>query len=242
PRVLDDASIKETRSKITELKQRVAELSITLTPAHFKTQALQAQVIELEGAYARQRENILRRLRNEYEAAKRREDMIAASFATQSNTVSDKSGKALRYATLRREVEVNRQLYESMLQKAKEAQVVSAMQSSNVRVVDPARVSSRHVKPNPTQNAILAGLAGLLLSSMLILIQGTGSKHLREPGEAGALLGLPELGAIPTGAPAVEASSASSSLSLSLTALPGPDIPVPAKRAASLHAESFRAV
>ena len=53
--------------------------------------------------------------------------------------VTEQAAKVTHYNILKREVDNNRQLYDSMLQHVKEAGIASALHASNVRVVDPAR-------------------------------------------------------------------------------------------------------
>ncbi len=47
------------------------------------------------------------------------------------------SVKEVRYNILKKEVDANRDIYQSMLQKVKEASIVAALKSSDVRVVSP---------------------------------------------------------------------------------------------------------
>jgi uncharacterized protein involved in exopolysaccharide biosynthesis len=124
--VLDD-SLREYHVKLADLRRQLAELSDSLTPAHPKVKRVQAQIVSLEAELKQGFASLLTRIRNEYQSAERREKLLTADYATQARLVSDQAGKTIHYGILKREVDANRQLYEAMLQKVKEAGIAAAM-------------------------------------------------------------------------------------------------------------------
>ena len=55
--------------------------------------------------------------------------------------------KAIEYSVLERDVESSRQIYDSLMQRAKETSVAGELKSSNIRVVDRAEVPRQPVSP-----------------------------------------------------------------------------------------------
>ncbi len=198
PEVLDDKAMGDYQSKITELRRQLAELSDSLTPAHYKVTRTQAQITSLETALNRQRANVIARIRNEYEGAVRREKLLTRDYAYQSKHVAGQSEKAVHYNILKREVDTGRQLYDGMLQKGKEYGIASAMQASNVRVVDAAVPPRLPYKPDFPLNSGLGLLAGLFLGVMFVVIRERADRTIQAPGEAGLYVNAPELGIIPS--------------------------------------------
>jgi len=198
PQVLDDTSLREYQTKLAELRRQMAELRIALTPVNPRIQKLQAQINEVENALTKERANIVIRIKNDYDAAQRRERMIAESFNAQLKVVDSQASKAVHYDILKRESDTNHQIYESMLQKVKEAGIVSAMRSSNYRVVDPAKAPGSPYKPNPTQSATMGSLGGLVLGVLFVLVRERADRSLQQPGDVAQYLHLPELGVIPS--------------------------------------------
>src|SRR5436309_1241775 len=198
PEVLDDTSLRDYQGKLTELRRHLAELSGPFTPAHPKVQRLQAQLSEVASALERERANIIKRIENEQDAAKRREELLAAESAIQARLVSEQAEKAIHYSILKREVDTSRQLYDSMLQKVKEYGIASAMRASNIRVVDPAKPSRWPYKPNLFQYAQLGLIAGLFLGVVLVVLRERADRSILAPGDAPFYLKLPELGVIPS--------------------------------------------
>ena len=197
PEVLDDATLKDYQVKLTDLRRQLAEISSSLTPAHPAVKKVQAQVATLEAALERERANVTTRIQNEFESAQRRERLLAASYDAQSHVVSEQAGHVTHYDILKREVDNNRQLYDSMLQHVKEAAVASALRASNIRVVDPARPPSTPYKPRIMMNATLGLLGGVFVGMIFVLLRERVDESIRAPGEASLYLDLPELGVIP---------------------------------------------
>ena len=146
PEVLDDATLKEYQVKLTDLRRQLAELSSSLTPAHPAVKKVQAQVTALESALEKERANVIQRIRNEFESAQRREHLLAANYASQARLMSEQAAKVTHYNILKREVDTNRQLYDSMLHNVQEAGMTSALRASNIRVVDSAEPPTRSLQ------------------------------------------------------------------------------------------------
>ena len=60
PQVLDDPTLRDNRARLADLRRQLADLSVTLTPANYKIQQLQAQIADLEQQSAHQRANIIK--------------------------------------------------------------------------------------------------------------------------------------------------------------------------------------
>ncbi len=196
--VLDSESLRSYETKLSELRRQSADLRSSLTPAHPKVKRVEAQIPELESSLKKERVNILTRIQKEYESAQRRERLLAIDYANQAKIVSDQAAKMIHYNILKREVDTNRQLYEVLLQKVKEAGIASAMRASNVRVVDPAKPPRHPYKPNLVLNTALGVLAGFFLGMVFVLLRERSDRSFRSPGDAAFYLKMPELGVIPS--------------------------------------------
>jgi capsular exopolysaccharide synthesis family protein len=198
PDVLNDSNMREFQSKLTDLERQKAQLTSVFKPEYTKVRQIQAQITTLEAALARSRNDVLGRIKNDFDAATRRERLVAAAYNTQAQLVTQESQKSIQYNILKREVESNRQLYESMLQRVKESSIASAMKASNVRVVDEAKVPKKPYKPSLLMNAGLGLLAGAFLGMAFVVMRERADKTLQQPGEVALWLETPELGVIPS--------------------------------------------
>lgn len=213
PDVLDDASLKDIQSKLTDLRRQLADLSSSLTPAHPKVKKVQAQIVTLESALDRERGNIVRRIRNDYDSARRREKLLAADYANSARLMTEQADKVAHYNILRREVDTNRQLYDSMLQRVKEAGIAGALRASNIRVVDPARTPEAPYKPSLVMNTALGLLSGLFFAVVFVVLRERADRSIQDPGETGLYLNVNELGIVPSAA--IEARAKRGLLSIS---------------------------
>ena len=107
------------QDKLTEFQRRRAELITIYTDKHSKVKQVEAQIQPIEAALQKERAQIVGRLHNDYEAALRREKLLAGDYANQSRLVTDQAEKSIQYNILKREVDSNRRLYEAMLQRVR---------------------------------------------------------------------------------------------------------------------------
>ena len=198
PEMLDDATLADYQGKLTDLRRQMADLNFSLTPSHPKVQRLQAQIDALEAALKKARSNILERVSNDYQAAVNREKLLTGEYTAQRELVSDQASKVVHYNILKREVDTNRQVYEAMLQRVKESSIVSAMQASGIRVIDPAVPPGDPYKPNIPRSGMLGLIGGIFVGAVFVTLRERSNRNLQQPGDAAFYLNIPELGVIPT--------------------------------------------
>ncbi len=198
PEVLDYGPMASYQVKLAELRQQLAELSVSLTPAHYRVKRLQAQIDELQAAQERERTNIIKRIRIEYEAALRREKQLEADYSAQSRLVASQAELLIHYNILKREVDTGRELYQTTLQKGKEASIASALRASNLRIVDRALPPRRPYRPNLLLNSVVGVFGGLCCGVLLVIVRARSDSSVQVPGTMPQLLNLRELGVIPS--------------------------------------------
>jgi succinoglycan biosynthesis transport protein ExoP len=198
PQVLDDVALRDMQSRLADLRRQRADLSVTLTPANYKIQQLDAQIADLEQQASRQRSNVVKRLNIQNNETARRKQLLGAAYQQQLGVVSEQSAKEVRYNILKKEVDANRDLYQSMLQRVKEASIVAALKSSDVRVVSQALPPTSAYLPSLPINLALGVLVGLMFATVYILVRERNDASLRTPGQSVRHLNVPELAVIPS--------------------------------------------
>jgi succinoglycan biosynthesis transport protein ExoP len=198
PQVLDDPTLRDNRARLADLRRQRADLSVTLTPANYKIQQLDAAIADLEAQSAHQRANIISRLHTQDSQTARRKALLTAAYNQQLGVVSDQSSKEVRYNILKKEVDANRDIYQSMLQRVKQASIVAALKSSDVRVVSPATPSESPYRPSLPLNLSLGLLFGIAFTGCYILLRERNDASLRTPGQSVKHLNVPELAVIPS--------------------------------------------
>jgi succinoglycan biosynthesis transport protein ExoP len=198
PQVLDDPTLRDNRARLADLRRQLADLSVTLTPANYKIQQLQAQIADLEQQSTQHRSDIIRRLGVQNSETGRRKQLLTEAYQEQLGVVSDQSEKEVRYNILKKEVDANQEIYQSMLQRVKQASLVAALRSSDVRVVSPATPATSSYRPSLPLNLSLGMLLGLAVTGGYILLRERTDASLRAPGQSVKHLDVPELAVIPS--------------------------------------------
>ena len=197
--VLSDTTLKDYRTNLATLRRELADLSTTLTPKHYRIQKVRAQIDLAEKDRAAYQRRIVNKIRNEYESAARRERLLTGSYKQLAARLTDQTTKGFRYSQLKGEMDTNRQIYESMLARLKETEVISAIGTSNIRVVDPAWPAPRPNAPNLWQSGLLGLGGGLLLGALAAIGRQSTSRALGGAGDVAAMLHLPGVLVNPTG-------------------------------------------
>lgn len=195
--VLSDRPLRDLQDRLTDLRRQQADLMTIYTANHEKVRRVVAQIAPLEKAFNSERAAVIGRIRNDYETAQEREHLLFSAYKTQSQIVTDQAAKSIQYNILKREVDSNRQIYESISQQVKEASVASAMRASNIRVVDPADAPDRPYSPRLSKNCMGGLMAGTLLGIFIIFLRERSDRTLQQPSDATSYTNVPELGVIP---------------------------------------------
>jgi capsular exopolysaccharide synthesis family protein len=135
-------------------------------------------------------------LRSDYLAAVNAERMLEGKIRQLEQSVMNLGDRSIKYNILKRDVEANRNLYNSLLQRLKEEDT-SATKDSNVAIVDLAEVPGAPFVPNTPRTLILSLLAGLVLGSLAAIGQDYIEDTINTPEDVTNRLDLPVLGVIP---------------------------------------------
>lgn len=198
PMVLDSTQLRDDQIKLADLERQIAALVPPLTEANPKVQHLRAQIREIEDSLSKEKGNVLERMRNEYQAASHREALLNSAYRAQEARVSQEQGREAQVSMLRREVDSGEQLYQTLLQRVKEAGFASAMQASTIRVVDAAKAPVVPISPRRGTSAAVGLLLGMLAGISCAFFKERTQTVLRGPGEVSRYLNLRELGVIPS--------------------------------------------
>jgi succinoglycan biosynthesis transport protein ExoP len=197
PEMLDDSTLKEYQVQLTTLRRQLAELSSTYTAENPKVEKVHAQIKTVEDALESKRANILSRIRNDFQSARRLESLLGSNYNSQLGLMSKQASKVSHYADLKREVDTTRQLRDSMFQKVTEAGLASAMRASDIHVIERAAPPKSPYKPNFFLNTVFGLFTGFCFAAVFVIQRARADRGIQEPGDT-AFLQVPELGVIPS--------------------------------------------
>jgi exopolysaccharide transport family protein len=198
PGVFNDKLIQDLTVRLAELQREQAELLATFSADYPRVKQLQSQIDQLQEVLRHERERAARWITNEYTAAMRREELVRDALAREQKQGEVIAEKSVQYNILKREVETNRQLYEGLLQRLKEAGVSASLKASNVRILDSAVPPNKPVKPRVLLNLSLALILGLALGVGAAFMQEHLDNTLKSTEDVERFLHMPALALIPS--------------------------------------------
>lgn len=156
-----------------------------------------AQIAELDGRIKTEVNNILSSIQGQYLAAKKAEDQLRGKVASSRSEVLSVQDRSVDMNLLSRELDTNRQVYDSLLQRLKEVSVTAGLTTNNVSIVDRAAVPLLPASPNLKLNLGLGLLAGLLLGFLAALLREQMDDSVKSVNDIETRYRLPLLGLIP---------------------------------------------
>lgn len=171
------AAVSNTLSLIQNLRSQEATQQAALQqaetkfgPAYPRLQELRSNIAGLQQSIQQEIERLKQRARTDYEDATRNEAATRIEYdkaKAQADTLNDKS---VEFTILRQEADESEKLYQTLLERFKEAGVLESLSTSAITVVDPARVPYKPTKPNIPLVMLAAIAGGFLLGSCIALV------------------------------------------------------------------------
>ena len=197
PIVMANEIVQKLKIEIAGLEERRAQMAAQYGP---NWPPMKELVVSIENARQRlsvEVDGVVGAVRSDYLAAAAKENSLTSALESQKGEAQGLDRKAVEYAALEREAAGNRQLYENLMQRAKETGVSGQFKSSNVEIVDRADVPPAPVLPNVQRDLVVSGFMGLLLAFGLVFGFEYFDSRIKSPDEIKAHLGLSFLGLVP---------------------------------------------
>jgi len=194
--VAENNEVSAITNEIQKTERLILEQSKKLGPKHPTMLKLQLELVSLETKREEALLKVVSSLKNEYELAAAQVENIANFLARTKAETFGMNEKFIKYNELKRDVDTNRALYESLLSSLKERSITEESQAVNVWVVEEAKLPVRPGKPNIRRNLLLGILlgcfGGIALAFFIEYIDNT----IKNPEEAEQIIGLPALGVV----------------------------------------------
>lgn len=193
------ALIQTLRAKEASVNAEIA-LDSKRYGARFPEMAeLESERASLKSSIAKEVTRLGERAHTDYLIAQRAEAGARADFERQKALVNQLNDKAVQYALVKQEADDSRNLYENLLGKLKEAGVLAGLDSTNLQVVNPARIPPvDHPKsPSFPKEEAIGMAGGLVLGFGAALLAEMTDERLQGRVETEELLGQRVLAVIP---------------------------------------------
>ena len=198
PDIRNNAYLSELLKRQSDLGEQYVDASAQFGPNYPKVQRITREKKEVDDAIARAKQNVEASIETDYKTSKERVGLLSAALETQKGDANDMSEKLVQYHILEHDAESNKQLYDGLEQKLKEAGITAGLRSSNIRIVDPALVPSYPARPQKAKNILLAFLIGLVGGVGLAFLREYLDNTVKSPDDVERLAGLPSLAVVPS--------------------------------------------
>ncbi len=197
PQLLNDKSIIALRDKRKELAIEYQQKLQTFKPSYPAMVQIKNQLDEIDRQLANEAKTLKESLKGAYEASLAQENELRKRIETLRADVLDLQKRSIQYNILKREVDTNRELYTSLLQRYKEVDVASGVGANNVFVVDRAGLPGRPSSPNFFRALLMSLALGLGAGLAAAYLLERLDNKVRSVKQLEAASGLPTLGVIP---------------------------------------------
>ncbi|MGQ0763406.1 MAG: GumC family protein [Acidobacteriota bacterium] len=166
----------EIENRLSQLRQRRAQLMIDFTPAWPEVKEIDNQIASLERQSRQMRSQasnvVLTNLGTQHRQAVARERALRSAYDQQRGETLAQNEAAVNYRILQQEIETSRSLLEGVLQRSKENEAALATMRNNIHVTDHAVVPTAPVGP---RRLLVTGVAFALALGL-----GVGLSVIRE--------------------------------------------------------------
>lgn len=195
--IVNNELIQNLKNQYSVLEAEYKDLSVTFKPGYPKMEQLKAKMDEVSSRITKEKQQIIDSIKNNYETAVKTEQYLEASAETQKQQALELEEKATQYKILEREVETNKSIYQSLLQRSKEIEASVGAVVNNIQIIDRATPPLYPFKPRVSLNLMLALALGLLIGIGIAFILEFFDNAIKNPDELTDRFHIPVLGLIP---------------------------------------------
>lgn len=236
-----NSPIAKLEGQQEDLQLQYAQLRTQFGPSYPKVVELNNQLRQIASSISNEQQRFVTKTAADYRAALAKEQMLRQAFDQQKQEANRLNESAIEYTALKRDADSNRQLYDNLQQRLKEAGVAAGLRSNNINIVDVARVPTYPTKPNIPRNIALGFIFGLLAGFGLVFVRDSMDVTIRDGEQATAITSLPELGIIPLDGESTARTAVAGNVALALRTK-GKVEPVLVARPKSQLSECYRAL
>lgn len=162
------------------------------------------QVVEVKTRIDDTRKKIDEEIKKEIGNLQAERDVLLAKEQGLQKTMADfeqeameTNKKELNYNILKRNVEMNKQLYDTILSRLKEADITENIDVANIRITEEAVLPRAPISPSKKRNLMMGIIVGLMIGSGLSFLWEYLDRSLRTEEDIQKYLGIPVLSVVP---------------------------------------------
>lgn len=197
PEITAHPSVQNVKKEVVTAERKVSELSKTYGPKHPKLLAVKSELATVQENLREQIRKLIAGIENESQTEGQNLASLEAEMARAKGQYQDVSGKEAEYQRLQREVETNRQLFDTFMSRQKETEVAGNFDSAIARFTDRAISATEPIKPKRKLIVILAFVAALGFGVVVAFVMESLNDTIKTTQDVETVLQQRSLGIIP---------------------------------------------
>lgn len=195
--MLSNAAVEQLIQRRADVQARLDAAKARYLPDHPAVRALQAEYDAVQTSLNTTANQARNSVRAEYKSTAAAEERLRAQVNGLKAATLAEQDRSVRYNTLAREADTNRQIYDGLLQRYRELNAAAGITASNISIIDPAQRPDAPSSPSLVRNLAIALLLGAALAAGLVFVRNEIDDRLRVPEDVESKLHVPLLGVIP---------------------------------------------
>ncbi len=200
PEAINNLLIQRLREDYVRLKREYQKMEERFQPDYPELQRTKVEMESARKSLEDETQNLVKGAYSEYQTALNKEQSLETEFNEQKAEAFKMNSSAVLYNGLKVEILNKKTLLDSLLRRESETGVearLKGLRTSNIRVVDRARVPVRPSSPNKKRNLILALILGLGAGVGLAFLFDILDNSVKTSEDVERYAGLPTLGVVP---------------------------------------------
>jgi len=197
PEITAHPSVQNVKKEVVTAERKVSELSKIYGPKHPKLLAVKSELTTVQENLREQIRKLIAGIENESQTEAQNLTSLEAEMARAKGQYQDVSGKEAEYQRLQREVETNRQLFDTFMSRQKETEVAGNFDSAIARFTDRAITATEPIKPKRKLIVMLAFVAALGFGIVVAFVMESLNDTIKTTQDVESVLQQRALGIIP---------------------------------------------
>ena len=197
PAVMANGFVMSLKGELAGLQRKRQQMAESLLDGHPDMVKIDTEIATTTRKLNDEIGKVVESIRNDYRVASASEQALTNILGQQKRTVIDLNAKAIPYGDLQRDATSSQQIYETVLQRLKEAELAAELQTNNVRILDRALLPGSPILPRKRLNLAIAFVLGTFLAFGLAIMLEYVNPRITRANDVENSLGVPLLGIAP---------------------------------------------
>ena len=197
PALVQNEAVRQALTGYRQAQVGFNEISARYGHKHPKHVAARRELTAATSLLSKEVTVALEAVSQNYRIASDKEAALEQEFNRLKEESQQLTRKLFEVRTLEQEVDANRELYDLFVERFKETDIASQLDTPSARIIEAAMVPTVPFWPNPPRTILLTILGGLFVGSMIALILERLDNTLKDGDDVEEKLDLPHLVALP---------------------------------------------